>query len=174
LPLARRVDAADQVQERRLAAARRSGDRQKDARIEGQSNVLEGLDFLLAEQIILEYVFDADNAHSLALPANRVDGQHNGVKTMEIMTIRHSGVNTVLALLAAACLACAAPGRAAEAVPQPASDDAEARMIVEKADQVRFPAEGFQVDVSITTTGSDPAPRCANTAFSPRATPTAW
>jgi len=76
---------------------------------------------------------------------------------MEIMTIRHSGVNTVLALLAAACLACAAPGRAAEAVPQAGGDDAEARMIVEKADQVRFPADGFQVDVSITTTGSGPS-----------------
>jgi hypothetical protein len=33
-------------------------------------------------------------------------------------------------------------------------DDTEARLIVEKADQVRFPADGFQVDVSITTTGS--------------------
>jgi len=76
---------------------------------------------------------------------------------MEIMTIRHSGVNTVLALLAAACLVCAAPGRAAEAVPQAGGDDAEARMIVEKADQVRFPADGFQVDVSITTTGSGPS-----------------
>jgi outer membrane lipoprotein-sorting protein len=102
-------------------------------------------------------VFDADNAHSLALPANRVDGRHKRVKTMEIMTIRHSGVNTALALLAAACLACAAPGRAAEAVPQAGGDDAEARMIVEKADQVRFPADGFQVDVSITTTGSGPS-----------------
>jgi hypothetical protein len=132
------------------------------------------LDFLLAEQIILGYVFDADNAHSLALPANRVDGRHKRVKTMEIMTIRHSGVNTALALLAAACLACAAPGRAAEAVPQAGGDDTEARMIVEKADQVRFPADGFQVDVSITTTGSGQTPRFANTVFSRRGTPTAW
>lgn len=31
-------------------------------------------------------------------------------------------------------------------------DDALARSIVEKADQVRFPAEGFQVDVNIVTT----------------------
>jgi outer membrane lipoprotein-sorting protein len=30
--------------------------------------------------------------------------------------------------------------------------DAEAQAIVEKADQIRFPAEGFQVDVAITTT----------------------
>lgn len=33
--------------------------------------------------------------------------------------------------------------------------DAEARVIVEKADRIRFPAEGFQVDVVITTIGSD-------------------
>lgn len=34
-------------------------------------------------------------------------------------------------------------------------DDAYARSIVEKADQVRFPAEGFQVDISIVTTTAD-------------------
>jgi hypothetical protein len=47
-------------------------------------------------------------------------------------------------------------------------------MIVEKADQVRFPAEGFQVDVTITTldNGAE-APTCASTVSSPRATPTA-
>jgi hypothetical protein len=61
-------------------------------------------------------MFYADNLHAVALPANRVDGQHNRVKTMEIMTIRHSGVNSALALLAAAVLACAAPARAAETV----------------------------------------------------------
>ena len=73
---------------------------------------------------------------------------------MEIMIIRHLGVNTALALLSAIVLACAVPVRAAESVSQTAGDDAEARLIVEKADQVRFPSEGFQVDVSITTTGS--------------------
>ncbi len=73
---------------------------------------------------------------------------------MEIMTIRHLGVNTALAFLSAAILVCTVPARAAEPVPQAAGDDTEARLIVEKADQVRFPTEGFQVDVSITTTGS--------------------
>jgi outer membrane lipoprotein-sorting protein len=34
-------------------------------------------------------------------------------------------------------------------------DDAKARKIVEDADRIRFPAEGFQVDVSIVTTGKD-------------------
>lgn len=33
--------------------------------------------------------------------------------------------------------------------------DAEAQAIVEKADQIRFPAEGFQVDVTIATTLAD-------------------
>ncbi|MEF8701188.1 MAG: outer membrane lipoprotein-sorting protein [Candidatus Accumulibacter sp. UW20] len=73
---------------------------------------------------------------------------------MEIMTIRHSGVNTALAFLAAAFFAWTAPAAAVEA-PKPATgDDSEARVIVEKADEVRFPADGFQVDVTITTTGS--------------------
>jgi len=73
------------------------------------------------------------------------------VKTMEIMTIRHSGVNTALLVLFAALLAWVAPGQAADAVPAATADDTEARLIVEKADQVRFPSEGFQVDVTITT-----------------------
>src|SRR5688500_7756984 len=34
----------------------------------------------------------------------------------------------------------------------PSASDPAARSIVEKADLVRFPAEGFQVDVNITTT----------------------
>jgi outer membrane lipoprotein-sorting protein len=38
------------------------------------------------------------------------------------------------------------------------NDDAKARKIVEEADRIRFPAEGFQVDVSIVTTGKDKAP----------------
>ena len=36
-----------------------------------------------------------------------------------------------------------------------ATDDAKARKIVEDADRVRFPEEGFQVDVAIVTTGKD-------------------
>ena len=52
-----RVDATDEVQQRRLPAARWTGDRQKDTRIEGQSDVLQCLDFLIAKQIILVYVF---------------------------------------------------------------------------------------------------------------------
>ena len=45
------------------------------------------------------------------------------------------------------------PASAQEEATAPAEDSA-ARSIVEKADLVRFPAEGFQVDVNITTTKS--------------------
>ena len=38
------------------------------------------------------------------------------------------------------------------------ADDAKARRIVEDADRIRFPAEGFQVDVAIVTTGKDRTP----------------
>jgi hypothetical protein len=154
LATGRRIDTADQVQQCGLATARWAGNRQENARIEGESNVLESLDFLFAEQIIFKYVFKADDAHSAALSVNRFDGQHNGMKTMEIMTIRRSPVNTAVAFLSAAILAWSSPARAIEAVQQVTTDEDEARQIVEKADQVRFPAEGFQVDVSITTSAS--------------------
>ncbi len=39
--------------------------------------------------------------------------------------------------------------------PPAAADDPRARRIVEDADRIRFPAEGFQIDVSIVTTGRD-------------------
>ncbi len=38
------------------------------------------------------------------------------------------------------------------------AEEAKARRIVEQADQIRFPAEGFQVDVTIVTTSKDQAP----------------
>ena len=49
------------------------------------------------------------------------------------------------ALLAAPAVS---PARAQE----PGAEDAQARSILEKADEIRFPAEGFQVDVAITST----------------------
>ncbi len=70
------------------------------------------------------------------------------------MTTRHTGVKTAVLLLSCALLAWASPARAADAAATAAGDEAEARAIVEKADQVRFPSEGFQVDVTITTASS--------------------
>lgn len=40
----------------------------------------------------------------------------------------------------------------AQQAPAGGAEDAQARSIVEKADQVRFPKEGFQVDVDVVTT----------------------
>ncbi|MDR2837607.1 MAG: outer membrane lipoprotein-sorting protein [Azonexus sp.] len=59
-------------------------------------------------------------------------------------------------LLGMCCfVALAANGAAAQETAADPADDAYARSIVEKADQVRFPAEGFQVDVSIITSKAD-------------------
>lgn len=70
---------------------------------------------------------------------------------MEIMTFRHRSVK------AATILAClfgfsVLPCQAQENPPAVAADDTLARAIVERSDLVRFPAEGFQVDVNITST----------------------
>src|SRR5487761_2450654 len=50
------------------------------------------------------------------------------------------------------------PGRAPASGAAPSMDQAKARRIVEEADRIRFPADGFQVDVSIVTTSKDQAP----------------
>ncbi|MCL2345347.1 MAG: outer membrane lipoprotein-sorting protein [Desulfobulbus sp.] len=52
-------------------------------------------------------------------------------------------------------LGLATTGASAQQVPSEPVDDSYARSIVEKADQVRFPSEGFQVDVSIVTSKAD-------------------
>jgi outer membrane lipoprotein-sorting protein len=70
-------------------------------------------------------------------------------------------------LLLALMLAAASAGAVAQdTAPQPASqgdardavaDEARAKKIVDDADHVRFPAEGFQVDVTIVNSGKDAA-----------------
>ena len=50
------------------------------------------------------------------------------------------------------------PGRAPASDAAALADEAKARRIVEEADRIRFPADGFQVDVSIVTTSKDQAP----------------
>ena len=76
---------------------------------------------------------------------------------MEIMTIRHQCVKAAVTIASCFGLAAFTPGNAQEATP-PATDDPVARGIVEKADLVRFPAEGFQVNVNITTSKPDQDP----------------
>ena len=50
----------------------------------------------------------------------------------------------------------AAPAFAQEGAPP--TDDPKARRIVEDADRIRFPGEGFQVDIAIVTTGEGKEP----------------
>ena len=73
------------------------------------------------------------------------------------MTIRRQSVK-IGALFAVLTLTLfSLPCGAQENATSTESEDAVARGIVEKADQVRFPAEGFQVDVNITSTQSGQA-----------------
>lgn len=61
------------------------------------------------------------------------------------------------AFLSLVAIACAfLPG--ANTVAQQPPDDALARSILEKADQVRFPARGFEVEVTITTNTAEGSP----------------
>ena len=64
---------------------------------------------------------------------------------------------SILTLITFLLAAAAVPLACADDVAVPA-DEAKARKIVEDADRIRFPAEGFQVDVSIMTTGDDRDP----------------
>ena len=73
---------------------------------------------------------------------------------MEIMTIRYRSVKAIGILAFFSLLFGAAAGLAQDAPPSEPADDAAARSIVEKADQVRFPSEGFQVDIDIANTQS--------------------
>jgi outer membrane lipoprotein-sorting protein len=75
----------------------------------------------------------------------------SGETTMEILTTRTRGVKakSLLAFFVLAFVALS--GRAQETSAPETADDPVARSIVEKADQVRFPAEGFQVDINITS-----------------------
>jgi outer membrane lipoprotein-sorting protein len=63
-----------------------------------------------------------------------------------------------LTLACATSLALMSTPAAAQEAAAPAVDDPKARQIVEEADRIRFPGEGFQVDVAIVTTGKDKDP----------------
>ncbi|WP_460528657.1 outer membrane lipoprotein-sorting protein [Chitinimonas naiadis] len=71
---------------------------------------------------------------------------------MEIIVIRHSCVKVAAALMSVALAIGGTFSLAEETAPILATDDVLARSIVEKADQVRFPAEGFQVEIGVTST----------------------
>lgn len=66
------------------------------------------------------------------------------------MTIRKPSVNVKTIIMFVVLVFVLVPGQAQESGSTPPVDDPVAREIVEKADLIRFPAEGFQVEVSIT------------------------
>ena len=70
------------------------------------------------------------------------------------MTIRQQSVKAAAALSALLLILSTLHCRAEETSPQVPVEDAAARSIIEKSDLVRFPAEGFQVDVSVNSTQS--------------------
>ncbi len=70
---------------------------------------------------------------------------------MEIMTIRHPCVKATATLMLFVLSAIIVPCQAAETTSPTQADDSIARTIVEKADLVRFPSEGFQVDIAINS-----------------------
>ncbi len=74
---------------------------------------------------------------------------------MRIMTIAQQGLKLTIALCALFSTLTVANSLAEEAPIR--TEDMEARKIVEKADLVRFPADGFQVEVTITSTQPDKA-----------------
>ena len=70
---------------------------------------------------------------------------------MEIMTIRHQCVKFIAPIAYVfMTLVASASAQESSSPNQAAPDDQIARAIIEKADRVRFPAEGFQVDIFIT------------------------
>ena len=69
---------------------------------------------------------------------------------MEIMTTRHPRVKLASFLAAFSLVIPAMFCNAQEAEPAAPVDDPVAREIVEKAGLVRFPSEGFQLDIDIT------------------------
>lgn len=75
---------------------------------------------------------------------------------MGIMTIAQQGLKLTIVLCALFSTLTAATAFAEEAPPS-RTEDVEARKIVEKADLVRFPSDGFQVEVTITSTQPDKA-----------------
>ena len=70
---------------------------------------------------------------------------------MEIMTIRHQCVKAAAVLAVLMIPAFTQSCLAQETTPPAQVEDTVAKGIVEKADLVRLPAEGFQVDVDIAT-----------------------
>jgi outer membrane lipoprotein-sorting protein len=86
--------------------------------------------------------------------AGRNRGPHGHFRQMRGYTVSPDVAKRRIVRLALAVVLATLAGTARPADVAPA-DEARARAIVEKADEVRFPREGFEVQVSISSTGDD-------------------
>ena len=114
---------------------------------------MQCMDGLLTELEVLRDMINSYNAHSGLMQPKLTPNQYLGV----FMT--HSGTEglkmNVCVLISGIFLmlqTCTAMAEEASTAPV---DDSYARSIVEKADLVRFPSEGFQVDIVINTSQPD-------------------
>jgi outer membrane lipoprotein-sorting protein len=119
---------------------------------------------LPAEEVLLGNVLELDDDHRSIGRAGRPQGRRRLLFSQAIesspgeatdsMVKRASGV-AILLFCAVGAVAAIRPAGAAE------RDDDLARTIVEKADEIRFPRDGFQVDVAVKSrvAGEEQEPR---------------
>ena len=130
------IDAADQVEQRGFTAPGRAGDGEKDAVLDVQRDILQGMDLLRAHLVVFEnfiYLDDARDAHARLLPGMCVPNGKQHLIGRYVKTILEPRVDR----------GCADPRRAVFAVACAADEDL-ARSILEKSDQIRFPPRGFR------------------------------
>jgi outer membrane lipoprotein-sorting protein len=92
------------------------------------------------------------NEYTFTAILDRFDSPRPSLIIAVAMPLRLFALLLVLALSALAAVASHAEDSA------PPDGDPKARKIVEDADRIRFPSEGFQVDVSIVTSGKNSGP----------------
>jgi outer membrane lipoprotein-sorting protein len=98
-------------------------------------------------------MFDADDAHSSFVPLKLMPNQCGGVL---VVSNGNKGLKMKACILISGIfLSLQTFSAVAEEAGSVPVDDSYARSIVEKADLVRFPADGFQVDIVINTNQSD-------------------
>ena len=142
----RGVDTANDIEQGRLAAARGSRDGQEHAFLDRKCNIVKRNNLLLAQSVFLGHAFDADQAHRCTPVWGCVI---RGIFDMPI----DSSFSRARCLLA--CFVLSLSAGTSGATDTPAAEDPLARSILEKADEIRFPAESFQVDIYITSSAPD-------------------
>jgi|APMI01.1.fsa_nt_gi hypothetical protein len=135
------IDAPHDIQQRRFAASGRSGDRHEHTGLNGQRYALKGCDVLITESIYLAYVINTNNWH-------RCTDLRCLLSKDNIMSL-----NFCLPSSRARCcgLLLTAAALCSGGLAYSADDTDIARTVVAKADEVRFPNEGFQVVIDINS-----------------------